>query len=136
MPWLCLIQESEEEASLKKDVVRSAKQCDTVTYFYVSGEGSGGASGLTQPECSYVFDLDLTGFPSDALLINNGSVAAFGLLSVAAVKLALSRKEFKPNCALVMLDFLIRYKQLRAEDELDLEEINARIHRALHFPMC
>jgi 8-oxo-dGTP pyrophosphatase MutT (NUDIX family) len=105
-PWSCVIRESEEEASLKEDLVRTAKEIGTVSYFYVSGEGLGGEIGLAQPECSYIFDLDLTGHPPDALVMNDDSVTAFALSTVDEVKLALSHKEFKPNCALVMLDFL------------------------------
>lgn len=133
--WSCLIRESEEEASLNEKLVKTAKEAGTVTYFYVSGEGSGGETGLPQPECSYVFDLDLTGSPPDALSPNDDSVVAFELLTVAEVKRALSRNEFKPNCALVMLDFLIRHGQLKAEDEPDYEEICLRMHRDLVFPL-
>jgi hypothetical protein len=91
--------------------------------------------GLAQPECCYVFDLDLTGFPADALVINDSSVESFELLTVAEVKQALARNEFKPNCAQVMLDFLIRHGQVTAENEPDFEEISMRMHRALGVPM-
>ena len=134
-PWTCLIRESEEEASLGEELVKTAKEAGTVTYFYISGEGSGGEIGLPQPECSYVFDLDLTGSPPDVLISNDGSVEAFELLTVTEVKQALSRNEFKPNCALVMLDFLIRHGQLTAEDEPDYKEICLRMHRNLGFPL-
>jgi 8-oxo-dGTP pyrophosphatase MutT (NUDIX family) len=134
-PWTCLIRESEEEASLGEEIVKNAKDAGTVTYFYLSGEGSGGEIGLAQPECSYVFDLDLTGSPPDTLVPKDGSVEAFELLTVAEIKRALSHKEFKPNCALVMLDFLIRHGQLKAEDEPDYREISSRMHRSLEFPL-
>ncbi|KAF2027561.1 thiamine pyrophosphokinase-related protein-like protein [Setomelanomma holmii] len=134
-PWSCIIRESEEEASLEEGLVRCAQEVGTITYFYVSGEGSGGESGLAQPERSYVFDLDLTGFPPDALTMNDDSVAAFELLTVPEVKLALGRKEFKPNCALVMLDFLIRHGQLTVEEEPGIQEISVRMHRKMDFPL-
>ena len=134
-PWMCLVRESEEEASLGEDIVKNAKDAGTVTYFYLSGEGSGGETGLAQPECAYVFDLDLTDSPSDTLFPNDGSVEAFELLTVTEINQALSRKEFKPNCALVMLDFLIRHGQLKAEDEPNYREICSRIHRNLEFPV-
>jgi hypothetical protein len=114
--WSCLIRESEDKALLVEALVRSAKEIGTVSYFHILGEGSGGDTGLAQPECSYIFDLDLTGHPREALIVRDDPVAAFDLLAVAEVKLALRRKECKPNCALVVLDFLIRHGQLTAEE--------------------
>ncbi|KAK2599016.1 hypothetical protein QQS21_005551 [Conoideocrella luteorostrata] len=134
-PWTCLIRESEEEASLREEVVKRAEDAGALTYFYLSGEGSGGEAGLAQPECSYVFDLDLSGSPPDTLVPNDGSVEAFALMTVAEIKRALSNGEFKPNCALVMLDFLIRHGQIKAEHEPDYEEICSRLHRNLEFPV-
>ncbi|RYN31089.1 hypothetical protein AA0119_g4738 [Alternaria tenuissima] len=134
-PWSCLLRESMEEASLGEEIMRNAKDAGSVTYFYVSGEGSGGEAGLAQPERTYVFDLDLTGSPPDTLLPNDDSVEAFELLTVAEVKQALSDKKFKPNCALLMLDFLIRHEQIQAEDEPDYAEIVSRMHRHLEFPL-
>lgn len=75
-PWSCLIRESEEEALLGEALVRSAKEAGTVSYFYISGDRSDGETGLAQPECSYVFDLDLTGHPREALIVCGNSLAA------------------------------------------------------------
>lgn len=47
-PRTCLVRESEEEASLGEDIVQNAKDAGTVTYFYLSGEGFGGDTGLVQ----------------------------------------------------------------------------------------
>jgi len=134
IPRECLVRESKEEASLEEDTVKQARDVGTVTYFYLSGEGSGCEFGLAQPECTYIFDLDLTGLPSVIPAPNDGSVEKFSLLTVAEVKWALSHKEFKPNCALFMLDFLIRHEQLKADSEPDFEEICSRMHRVLDFP--
>jgi len=41
---------------------------------------------------------------------------------------------FKPNCALVVLEFLVRHGILTAENEPDYVEIVARLHRRLEFP--
>ncbi|KAK0278415.1 hypothetical protein LTR35_009154 [Friedmanniomyces endolithicus] len=134
-PWECLIRESAEEASLGEEIVRTATDAGNVTYFYISGAGSGGESGLAQPERAYVFDLDLTGLPSGTLTPNDGSVEAFELMTVAQVIHALSNKEFKANSALVMLDFLIRHGAIKPEDEPDYTEICSRMHRKLEFPV-
>ncbi|KAK0108688.1 hypothetical protein ONS95_003480 [Cadophora gregata] len=134
-PWTCLVRESKEEASLEEKIVRNAKAMGSLTYFYLSSEGSGCETGLAQPDCTYVFDLDLTGSAPDALVPNDGSVAVFELLTVSDIKRALSHKEFKPNSALVMLDFLIRHGELKEKDEPDYEEISSRMHRNLEFPL-
>ena len=44
------------------------------------------------------------------------------------------RGEFKPNCALLMLDFFIRHGILTPENEADFDEIKSRLHRPLNFP--
>jgi isopentenyldiphosphate isomerase len=134
-PWTSLMRESMEEASLEESVAKNAKEVGVVTYFYVSGEGSGGESGLLQPECQYVYDLDLTGMPDDALRPNDSEVETFHLWDVARVKRALAEGEFKPNCACVTLDFLIRHGQLSIEEEPDYIEIISRLHRRLEFPL-
>jgi hypothetical protein len=41
---------------------------------------------------------------------------------------------FKPGCALVLLEFLIRHGVLDATREPDYIEICSRQHRALDFP--
>jgi hypothetical protein len=46
----------------------------------------------------------------------------------------MARGEFKPSCALVMLDFSIRHNVLTPKNENDYEEIMRRIHRDLEFP--
>ena len=53
--------------------------------------------------------------------------------SVEEVKQALRDGDFKPNCALVLLDFFVRHGILTAEDEGYIE-IVARLHRRLEFP--
>ncbi|KAH6626155.1 thiamine pyrophosphokinase-related protein-like protein [Chaetomium sp. MPI-SDFR-AT-0129] len=134
-PWSCLIRESEEEASLGEETVKRATAAGDITFFCLSDEGSGGEEGLAQPERMYIFDLDLTGSPLDTLAQNDGSVEAFELLTVSEVKRALSRKEFKPNSALVLIDFLIRHGQITPEDEPDYQDILLRLHRNLEFPV-
>jgi len=128
-----LVRECKEEASLEEGLVRSrAKACGTVTYFYIRDERAGGETRLLQPECQYVYDLEL---PEDVVpKPGDDEVEEFYLWSVEEVQAALARAEFKPNCALVMLDFFIRHGILTSENERDYIEINARVHRRLEFP--
>lgn len=46
----------------------------------------------------------------------------------------MAKGEFKPNCALLVIDFFIRHGILTAENEKDYDEIKKRIHRDIVFP--
>lgn len=135
-PLECLIRECDEEASLGEDVVRrNIRPVGCVTYFYIRDERAGGETGLLQPECQYVHDLDLSNEKDVVCKPNDEEVEGFEIMSVEQVKEALARSEFKPNCALVILDFLIRHGVYNKENEPDYEEIMCRLHRRLEFPM-
>ncbi|KAK4951695.1 hypothetical protein LTR66_013815 [Elasticomyces elasticus] len=133
IPFESLVREAAEEASLPEALVREkGRACGVVTYFSIRGEQAGGETGLLQPECQYVYDLELDGNtvpkPSD------DEVEGFHLWSVNEVKEAMRRGEFKPNCALVLLDFFVRHGILTEENEKDYVEIVSRLHRRFEFP--
>ena len=132
-PWESLVRECGEEASLPEELVRSkAKAAGTVSYYYVRGEAAGGETGLLQPEVQYVYDLEL---PEDVIpKPGDDEVEDFYLWGVEEVKAAMAKREFKPNCALVVLDFFIRHGILTPGTEKDFIEIGARLHRRLEFP--
>ena len=103
-----------------------------MTYFYIRDEKAGGETRLLQPECQYVYDLEL---PEDVVPTpGDNEVEEFYLWTVDEVKAAMAREVFKPNCAVVMLDFFVRHGMLTAENEKDYIEIVARMHRRLEFP--
>jgi len=132
-PFECLVRESMEEASLPEDVVKKAQACGTMTYFYVRDERAGGEVGLCQPECQYVYDLEL---PADVVPRPGDNEAVdFQLLTVEEVRLAMAAGRFKPNCALLLVDFFVRHGIITAENEPDYLEIVSRLHRRLEFPM-
>ena len=132
-PFECLVREAAEEASLPEDIVRkSAKACGVVTYFYVRDARAGGETGLLQPECEYVYDLELE--ENVVPRPGDNEVEDFYLWSVEEVQKALAEGQFKPNCALVLLDFFVRHGVLTAENEPDFIEIVSRMHRKLPFP--
>jgi 8-oxo-dGTP pyrophosphatase MutT (NUDIX family) len=133
-PFECLVREAMEEASLPEDVSRKAKAAGCVTYFYIRDSRAGGETGLLQPECQYIYDLDLSG--EDVVCKpNDEEVEAFHLLGVDEVLEALGKAEFKPNCAVVMIEFLIRHGYITRENERHYAEIVQRCHRRLEFPM-
>jgi 8-oxo-dGTP pyrophosphatase MutT (NUDIX family) len=134
-PFECMVREAMEEASLPEEVSRKAKAVGCVTYFYVRDSRAGGETGLLQPECQYVYDLDLTDEQDVVCKPNDEEVEAFELLDVEKVLEDLGNAEFKPNCALVMIDFLVRHGVIARENERDYAEIVQRCHRRLEFPM-
>lgn len=131
-PSECLVRESMEEASLPESIAKNAKACGIVSYHYLRGSNAGGEVGLSQPEIQYVYDLKLseTDIPSP----NDNEAVDFQPLTVDEVKKALADGKFKPNCALVMIDFFIRHGILTPENEPDYVDIIPRLHRKLEFP--
>lgn len=144
-PFESVVREAMEEASLPEDLVRKkAKAVGCVTYFHIRDLRAGGETGLLQPECQYVYDLDLTpdvggaeGSPAEEVVCkpNDDEVEGFEIMNTTQVLEALGREEFKPNCAVVMIDFLVRHGIITRENERDYIEICSRLHRRLEFPI-
>ncbi|QDS73260.1 hypothetical protein FKW77_004337 [Venturia effusa] len=138
-PFESVVREAMEEASLPEELIRKrAKAAGCVTYFHIRDSRAGGETGLLQPECQYVYDLDLTPGAGEEDVVckpNDDEVETFELLSVEEVLEALGREEFKPNCAVVMIDFLVRHGIITRENERDYIEICSRLHRRLEFPI-
>ena len=133
-PLECLVREAAEEASFPEQLVRSnAKACGAVSYFYIRDERAGGEPGLLQPEVQLVYDMevdkDIVPKPGD------DEVEDFFLWTVEEVQQALAQGQFKPNCALVLIDFLVRHGILSVENERNLIEISSRTHRKIPFPV-
>ncbi len=127
-----LVREAQEEASLSEDLVRKdAVAAGTVTYFHIRDHRAGGETRLLQPECQFVYDLELKADvvpkPGDE------EVEAFELMNLGDVRQRLQDGEFKPNCALVLLDFFVRHGVI-TPNEKGYVEMVARLHRRLEFP--
>lgn len=132
-PLECVVREAAEEASLPAELVREkAQRQQEISYVYIRDSRAGGETGLVQPEVQYVFDMEL---PEGVVCKPcDGEVEEFYLWTVEEVREALGRGEFKPNCALLVLDFFIRWGVLTGGNEKDFEEIKRRLHRELVFP--
>lgn len=131
-PFECVIREADEEASLPEQVVRErARLAGLVKYIYVNDTRIGG-EGYVYPECQWVYDLELP----DAIIPepNDGEVESFMLCTVDEVKEQLAAGRWKPNCAVIMLDFFVRMGILTRENEPQLDNIEARLRRQLPFP--
>lgn len=131
-PFECLVREAAEEASFPEDLIRSsAIACGTVSYFYIRDKRAGGETELFQPEVQFVYDLEVD--PNVIPKPCDGEVEEFLLCTVEEVQIALAEGQFKPNCAVVMLDFFIRHGILSAQNEEHYIQIVSRIHRKLPF---
>ena len=131
-PFESMLREAAEEASLPADAVkRSIRAAGTVSYFHVRDARAGGEISLLQPETQYVYDLELGAEvvlkPSDL------EVQDFKLCTMGEVTQALRARKFKPNCALVLIDFLIRHGVITAQNEPRYLDIVPRLHRRLTF---
>ncbi|KAI5813277.1 NUDIX hydrolase domain-like protein [Pyronema omphalodes] len=134
--WDTLVKEGHEEAYLEEDVIKEKAKCvGTVSYFYERDANAGGESGLLQPEVQYVYDMAV-GENEIVPKPNDMEVDNFVLMPLAEVKKNLEQGRFKPNCALVLIDFFVRHNIITPENEADYIEICSRLHRALEFPLC
>ncbi|KDQ20859.1 hypothetical protein BOTBODRAFT_100535 [Botryobasidium botryosum FD-172 SS1] len=120
-PLEAIIKECMEEASLPEDFVRSRiKAAGAITYFFQTSKG------WLQPEVQYIYDLcadeKVTPAPSD------GEVDSFELSDLDSVLQSMHKGAFKPNCALVLLDFFIRHGYITPENEPNFLEILTRLH--------
>lgn len=132
-PFDCIVREADEEASLPSSLVRnSASPAGTITYVYVTDERAGGESGLIYPECQWVYDLEI---PGDVVPVpKDGEAESFSLYTIGEIRSLLEEGRFKPNCALVMIDFFIRHGILNTMNESHLQDICHHLHRKLPFP--
>ncbi|CAR26402.1 ZYRO0B08844p [Zygosaccharomyces rouxii] len=132
-----VIKESMEEANLSKtDIERRIRAAGVLSYFYFPQRfdqvNFDSESAYIVGEVEYIFDLALS---EDVVpKPNDGEVDSFNLLTLQETIDAIARKEFKPNCALVMTDFLIRHGYITSENEPNFLELVNRMHRKLPFP--
>lgn len=133
-PFECVVREADEEADLPGPLMREhARAAGTVTYVYLTDARAGGEPlGQIYPEVQWVYEIEL---PADVRpRPKDGEVESFSLMTVDEVRDELARGSFKPNCALVALDFFVRHGVLTRENEPDYDEIVRRMHRRLPFP--
>ena len=109
-----LVKEGWEEAALPPGLVRQATAVGAVTYNRVAERGY-------RPDVLYCYDLEL----STEFVPQNtdGEVEEFMLLPIEEVaRLVWETEDFKLNCNLVIIDFLLRHGYIAPEnpDYLDL----------------
>ncbi|CAL9729181.1 hypothetical protein MOUN0_G00650 [Monosporozyma unispora] len=136
-PYETAIKESLEEANLEKEIIEKyIESAGVVTYFHYAGDASkdnfDSEGSYIVGEAEFIYDLHL---PHDIIpRPNDGEVDSFNLMTLEQTIHALQNKEFKPNCGLVMIDFLIRNGYINAENEPNFITISNKMHRHLPFP--
>ena len=109
-----VIKECAEEADIPANLAAQARPTGAISYTYEATDG-------LKPDIMFCYDLAL---PEDFVPRNtDGEVAAFYRLPIGEVaKIVESSFEFKFNCNLVIIDFLIRHGFLTPEhpDYLEL----------------
>lgn len=131
-PLQTMIEEAAEEASLPEHLIRSSVRArGVITNIWVTGEEWPGEKGLVVPGIMYVYDIEL---PQDFTpRPHDDEVKEFHCMSIDAVQKAILASEFKPDAAVVLVDFMIRQGILTAENEKAYVKINMHLHRQLPF---
>lgn len=117
-----LVKECQEEACIPAAIAEKAHSASTVSYTYEDEEG-------VFAESQFVFDLQL---PLDFKpRVGDNEVQDFYLLPVEEVKELLASDDFKPNSAMVVLDFLIRHSFIEPDAEPCYQEFVTGLHQTL-----
>jgi len=115
-----LIKEAAEEAGMSAELAVRARPVGAITYLMENKVG-------LKPDTLFVYDLDL---PADFVPRNmDGEVAEFMCWPLAKVAAAVrDTDEFKFNCNLVVIDFLLRHGWFLPDDPTYLELVSG-LHR-------
>ena len=116
-----LIKECAEEASIPPELAGQARPVGAVSYCAQSGE-------TLKPDTQFCYDLRL---PPDFVPENaDGEIASFELWPIQKVMDSVAEtQDFKFNCNLVIVDFLVRHG-LIAPDHRDYLEIIEGLHHS------
>lgn len=107
-PRECLVKEGEEEAGIPKSLMARAVAVGAITYCAETEEG-------LRPDVQYCFDLEV---PVDFRpACRDGEIEGFMLMPIDEVAaLVRETREFKFNCNLVIIDFLVRHGLIGPDD--------------------
>ncbi|KAM7411014.1 hypothetical protein PAMA_021138 [Pampus argenteus] len=117
-----MVKECQEEACIPAALAEKARSVNTVSYTYEDEEG-------VFAESQFVFDLQLP--LQFKPKVGDGEVQDFYLLPIDEVKELLATDDFKPNSAMVVLDFLIRHSFIDPDREPFYQEFVMGLHQTL-----
>ena len=118
-----VVKEAVEEAGIPADLAATARPAGTVSYLHRTGSG-------IKPDTLLVYDLvladDFVPRPVD------GEAEGFELLPLREVAaIVRDTDRFKFNCALVVIDFMVRHGVLTPENDPDYPDICAGLRRGI-----
>ncbi|MCB1876609.1 MAG: DUF4743 domain-containing protein [Chromatiales bacterium] len=117
-----LRKECQEEAGIAQTLADQARPVGTVSYLTESPRG-------LKPDVLYCYDLELAA--DFQPVCTDGEVDEFLRLPLQEVaRIVCETEEFKPNCNLVVIDFLIRHGALEPEHP-DYQELVSGLHVSL-----
>ena len=107
-PGECVVKECGEEASIPQELAETAKPVGVITY-------NANYLGCCKRDVLFCYDLELpTDFDPVAA---DGEVESFELFDIPRLmETVSSTDEFKTNCAVVIIDFLVRHGYLSPEE--------------------
>ncbi|WP_135079809.1 NUDIX hydrolase family protein [Terasakiella sp. SH-1] len=110
-----IIKECGEEANVPEQLARTTQSVGMISYMM---ETDGGI----KPDVMFCYDLEV---PADFIPENtDGEVESFSLMSVEEVaEIVRTSFEFKFNCNLVVIDFLLRHGVIMPDDCADYEAL-------------
>lgn len=116
-----LVKECGEEAGIPAPLARSAVPVGVIAYDHQFEDG-------VKPDWQYCYDLEL---PAEFTPVaTDGEVAEFMLWPIEQVAETVRETfDFKFNCNLVVIDFLIRHGLIDPDTEPDYGELCAGLHR-------
>jgi hypothetical protein len=118
-----IVKECQEEAGVSREMAAKCIPAGAVSYFSELPRG-------LSPEIQFVFDLQL---PHDFVpKAMDGEVGAFYHLTVEEVMKKIVTPEYKPNCAMVLLDFFMRKGIISPDNQKKYLEILVGMHVDLY----
>ncbi|KAL6928878.1 hypothetical protein ACO0SA_002208 [Hanseniaspora valbyensis] len=133
-----LWKELKEEANLDKPTIENnIKMVGCLSYFYFSDDLDtckfDDEKNVLTSELEFIYDLE---FPTTVIpKINDSEVHEFKHYSLQELVDLLKSNDFKPNCSLVVVDFLVRHGYINVTNEPNYTEILLKTHRRLPFNM-
>lgn len=128
--WDNVIKECYEEGGMSKEFVEPRLTSAGVILYLCQPYGP---KGDAQPEVEYIYDLVFESETEYQPAPVDGEAEEFRLMDLDEVLERMKNGEFKPNCTLVIVDFLIRHGIITPENEENYLEIVSRIHRRFPF---
>ncbi|KAJ3343722.1 hypothetical protein HDU93_006634 [Gonapodya sp. JEL0774] len=124
-PYATMVRECEEEGNVPLEIAQMVVPTSTITYTTHTSLG-------ICPETQYIYDLE---FPADfSPSPKDGEVESFRLVDLHELQRLLRAGKFKPNCGVVVIDWMVRRGIITPENEPDYLELVSALRRDLDFP--